>query len=219
MLHPVAVAFCRDPAQLFEVATQVRPTLMTGVPRVWKKSRRPCSLRCAPGPVAVREVARWPAPVRRPLLARVGPDACRLATTGSAPTDREVIEFFQALGRPMVEGWDMTELTDAATVSHPARARLGTVGTPARSPTEKLRETVPGCRAGGRNTPPLENVFGLTGLVLVVFVVALFRLHADTGQLWHQSTHPGPSAGEDWGTYRFFAVALFASACRAPLDP
>ena len=58
----------------------------------------------------------------------------------------------------------------------------------------------------------LENVFGLTGLVLVVFVVAFFRLHADTGELWHQASHPGPPAGEDWGTYWFFAVALFASA-------
>jgi Mn2+/Fe2+ NRAMP family transporter len=58
----------------------------------------------------------------------------------------------------------------------------------------------------------LENVFGLTGLVLVVFVVAFFRLHPDTGTLWHQATQPGPPAGEDWGTYWFFAIALFASA-------
>ncbi|MEO3777235.1 divalent metal cation transporter [Micromonospora sp. B11E3] len=58
----------------------------------------------------------------------------------------------------------------------------------------------------------LENVFGLTGLALVVFVIALFRLHPDAGQLWQQASHPGPPAGEDWGTYWFFAVALFASA-------
>jgi Mn2+/Fe2+ NRAMP family transporter len=58
----------------------------------------------------------------------------------------------------------------------------------------------------------LENLFGLAGLALVVFVVAFFRLHADTGALWHQASHPGPPHGEDWGTYWFFAVALFASA-------
>ena len=58
----------------------------------------------------------------------------------------------------------------------------------------------------------LENVFGLTGLVLIVFVVAFLRLRPDTGALWHQPTDPGPPAGEDWGTYWFFAVALFASA-------
>jgi Mn2+/Fe2+ NRAMP family transporter len=58
----------------------------------------------------------------------------------------------------------------------------------------------------------LENLFGLGGLALVIFVVAFFRLHADTGMLWHQASHPGPPKGEDWGTYWYFAVALFASA-------
>jgi len=58
----------------------------------------------------------------------------------------------------------------------------------------------------------LENVFGLTGLVLVVFVIAAFRLGGDYGQLWQQASHPGPPHGEDWGTYWFMAVALFASA-------
>src|SRR6185503_19606369 len=31
-------------------------------------------------------------------------------------------------------------------------------------------------------------------------------------QLWEQASHPGPPHGEDWGTYWFMAVALFASA-------
>jgi Mn2+/Fe2+ NRAMP family transporter len=58
----------------------------------------------------------------------------------------------------------------------------------------------------------LENVFGLTGLALVVFVIAFFRLGPDYGELWRQALHTGPPQGEDWGTYWFFAVALFASA-------
>ncbi|MFI7600316.1 NRAMP family divalent metal transporter [Actinoplanes sp. NPDC049681] len=58
----------------------------------------------------------------------------------------------------------------------------------------------------------LENVFGLTGLVLIVFIVAVVKLGPDPAQLWHQATRPGPTGGEDWGTYWFVAVALFASA-------
>jgi Mn2+/Fe2+ NRAMP family transporter len=58
----------------------------------------------------------------------------------------------------------------------------------------------------------LENVFGLTGLTLVVFAVGWWQLGPDTGALWHQATHPGPPSSEDWGTYWFVAVALFASA-------
>jgi Mn2+/Fe2+ NRAMP family transporter len=46
----------------------------------------------------------------------------------------------------------------------------------------------------------------------VVFIVAFFRLHPDTATLWHQASHPGPPHGEDWGTYWYYAVALFASA-------
>jgi Mn2+/Fe2+ NRAMP family transporter len=54
----------------------------------------------------------------------------------------------------------------------------------------------------------LENVFGLVGLALIVFVIAFFKLGVNPVDLWHA----GPVEGEDWGTYWFFAVALFASA-------
>jgi long-chain acyl-CoA synthetase len=158
MIHKTTVVFCPDPAELFAVAAQVRPTMLVGVPRVWEKLHAalragiaaqpdPAPRRAAeeaiktgrevarwrqrgePAPDALRALARQTAPVREALLAFVGLDACRLAATGAAPIDPEVIEFFQALGLPMVEAWGMTELTNAATVSHPDRARNGTVGT------------------------------------------------------------------------------------------
>ena len=58
----------------------------------------------------------------------------------------------------------------------------------------------------------MERVFGLLGLVLVVFIVALFRLPTDWSQLWGEASHPVPAGDENWGTYGFFAVALFAAA-------
>jgi Mn2+/Fe2+ NRAMP family transporter len=58
----------------------------------------------------------------------------------------------------------------------------------------------------------LERVFGLAGLALVVFLVALPRLHPDWSGLWHQASHPVPASGENWTTYSYFAVSLFASA-------
>src|SRR5215470_7740804 len=158
MIGDTTVAFCPDPMQLFQVAAQVRPTALVGVPRVWEKlhaalragiaaepdaARRGAAeeaiktgrelarwrQRGGPAPAAVQAQAQQTAPVRQALLAFVGLDACRLAASGAAPIDPEVIEFFQALGLPMVEGWGMTELTNAATVSHPDRARIGAVGT------------------------------------------------------------------------------------------
>jgi Mn2+/Fe2+ NRAMP family transporter len=58
----------------------------------------------------------------------------------------------------------------------------------------------------------LERVFGLAGLTLVVFLVALPHLHPDWSQLWQQVRQPTPSGGENWTTYGYFAVSIFASA-------
>jgi Mn2+/Fe2+ NRAMP family transporter len=55
----------------------------------------------------------------------------------------------------------------------------------------------------------MERVFGLMGLALVVFGVALWRLHP--AGLFASALHPGP-AGEGWATYAFFAIALFGAA-------
>ncbi|MEV0680224.1 divalent metal cation transporter [Actinosynnema sp. NPDC050436] len=58
----------------------------------------------------------------------------------------------------------------------------------------------------------MERVFGLAGLALVVFVVALVGLGPSWGDFATQATTLGPPGEEDWGTYGFFAVALFAAA-------
>jgi manganese transport protein len=61
----------------------------------------------------------------------------------------------------------------------------------------------------------LENGFGLLGLALVVFLVALFKLPIHWHELWHQSTHPSVPTGEGHPTYFFYAVTLFG-ACIVP---
>ncbi|GII23755.1 NRAMP family divalent metal transporter [Planosporangium mesophilum] len=58
----------------------------------------------------------------------------------------------------------------------------------------------------------LERIFSLAGLALVVFVVALTHLNPDWSGMWRQASRPTPADGEDWPTYGYFAVALFASA-------
>ncbi|MFF5229003.1 NRAMP family divalent metal transporter [Dactylosporangium sp. NPDC000521] len=57
----------------------------------------------------------------------------------------------------------------------------------------------------------IERVFGLLGLTLVVFVIALLKLPTDWAELWHQARTPAPSGQENWGTYAFAGVALFAA--------
>lgn len=56
----------------------------------------------------------------------------------------------------------------------------------------------------------MERVFGLAGLALLVFAVALFALPTDWAELGRGTVHLG-AAGQGWGAYWFVAVALFAS--------
>jgi Mn2+/Fe2+ NRAMP family transporter len=58
----------------------------------------------------------------------------------------------------------------------------------------------------------IENVFGILGLALIVFAVAVWRFGPDWGQLWHEASHPSKPAGEGLPTYLYYAVALFGAA-------
>ncbi len=58
----------------------------------------------------------------------------------------------------------------------------------------------------------LETVFGLMGLLLIVFAVALWKLGPDWDQLVHQATNPHPVGHETWATYAYYAIALFGAA-------
>jgi long-chain acyl-CoA synthetase len=62
-------------------------------------------------------------------------DRLELALTGAAPISPEVLEFFDACGITVLEGYGMTETTAAATLNTTQRLRFGTVG-PALPGTE-----------------------------------------------------------------------------------
>ena len=54
----------------------------------------------------------------------------KLAVTGAAPINPEILEFFDAAGVLILEGWGMTETSTAATISTPEAFKCGTVGKP-----------------------------------------------------------------------------------------
>ncbi|KQY55675.1 hypothetical protein ASD11_14260 [Aeromicrobium sp. Root495] len=58
----------------------------------------------------------------------------------------------------------------------------------------------------------LENVFGLLGLALIVYAVALWQLGPDWSELLHSAATADKPAGEEWSSYAYFAVALFGAA-------
>jgi manganese transport protein len=58
----------------------------------------------------------------------------------------------------------------------------------------------------------MENVAGLLGLTLLVFVVALFLLKPDWGQLASGAVQPWAAASDSPVSYWYFAIALFGAA-------
>jgi manganese transport protein len=58
----------------------------------------------------------------------------------------------------------------------------------------------------------IENTFGLLGLALVVFLVALWRLSPNWAQLWQQASHPAVPQGAGTPTWIYYAIALLGAA-------
>jgi long-subunit acyl-CoA synthetase (AMP-forming) len=151
------VTSCPDPRLLFEHVGEVRPTEFTGVPRVWEKLKAGLEAKFAAEPPEKRaaiqgaitaalakvraEQAGHPVPeplaagvaraeqmVFAPLRAALGLDRTRTFFVGAAPTPRDVLEFFHAIGMPIAEVWGMSELSCVATAMPLGRTKIGTVG-------------------------------------------------------------------------------------------
>jgi long-chain acyl-CoA synthetase len=144
-----------DRERLLDEITEFRPTHFPAVPRVFEKiriralaraeergrvtralfgasvaiGRRAAAAQGRPGPglrLAHRVADRLVLSKVRGLF---GPDL-RLALVGAAPMPVDVLEFFDACGVRIYEGFGMTETSAAATINTPAAWRFGTVGRP-----------------------------------------------------------------------------------------
>ncbi|MBV8761510.1 MAG: long-chain fatty acid--CoA ligase [Deltaproteobacteria bacterium] len=159
MFGGASVTACPDPRLLFEHAVEVRPTEFTGVPRVWEKLKAGIEAKLAAEPEEAKRkivgaaidaalqkvrleqagqavpealaagVARADAMVFGPLRAAVGLDQARSFFVGAAPSTRDVLEFFHAIGVAICEVWGMSELSCVATSMPLGVNRIGTVGT------------------------------------------------------------------------------------------
>jgi long-chain acyl-CoA synthetase len=149
-------AFLPDPLAVADALTQVRPTILPSVPRVFEKvhtavvsafdeatgvkrrlvtwalgvGRRASALRQEGRPLP-RGLAFQHALADRLVFAHVRArlgGRLRTPISGGAPLAREIAEFFDALGIRILEGYGLTECTSAATTNTPQRYRFGTVG-------------------------------------------------------------------------------------------
>jgi len=147
-----------EPARIVDELAEVRPTHFPSVPRIYEKVHSAVltdvaqqgRVRRALFDWALRRGARARAAARegtelgrlaaiehrladRLVLSRVRGvfgDRLELAMCGAAPIGREVLEFFDACGVLILEGYGMTETCAAATLNTPRAMRFGSVGRP-----------------------------------------------------------------------------------------
>jgi long-chain acyl-CoA synthetase len=131
------VSCCPDLVELPAVMAEVHPHWWFCAPRMWEKlkagiealmARDPAraeafqsaralgaevrALRAAGRPVHDTLAAQWDRARReviQPVLAPLGLDRVRIATTGAAPTPRETHEFFLDCGMPLSEAYGLSE--------------------------------------------------------------------------------------------------------------
>ena len=154
----MTITCCPDPRAIAAYLPAVRPTWFFAVPRIWEKLKAGLEAVLTQGENAERnrgwleaatrkvehEQAREPVPdelaatveqADRELFAglrtMLGLDQVASVNVGAAPTPREVLVFFHAIGIPVAEIWGMSETCGAGCANPPGKIRIGTVGPPA----------------------------------------------------------------------------------------
>jgi long-subunit acyl-CoA synthetase (AMP-forming) len=160
----MTVTCCPNPREIVGFLPLVKPTWFFAVPRIWEKLRAAMLTHVfAPGSddrrhldAAMQKVELEQAgqPVPDDVAAEaaqgaekfaqvrgmLGLDEAVAVNAGAAPTPREVIVFFHAIGIPLAELWGMSETCGAGTVNPPDRVKIGTVGPPIPEVELKLAE-------------------------------------------------------------------------------
>ena len=146
----------RDSQRLLEDIREVNPTHFTSVPRVFEKIFAAASSGVAEQSGLKRAIFRWALATGREARGRdpeqidwllrrrmqladrlvlskvrgLFGDRLRLAMSGAAPIAADVLEFFDAAGVTVLEGWGLSETTAAGTLNTVRERRIGTVGKP-----------------------------------------------------------------------------------------
>jgi long-chain acyl-CoA synthetase len=148
----------RDPLKILPNLAELKPTYFPSVPRIFEKIYTAATSAIEKEGGVKKAVFNWAIGVgekmraaeragRKPgfLLQRQYDFAdkkvlskirglfggrIRLAVSGAAPINPEILRFFDAAGVLVLEGWGMTETSTAATISTPDDFKVGTIGKP-----------------------------------------------------------------------------------------
>jgi long-chain acyl-CoA synthetase len=151
IVYAMTITCCPNPREVVAYLPAVKPTWFFAVPRIWEKLKAGLESQLMDGQkaewlaAAVRKVELEQAGEEVPpdlaaaveeadrelfagLRAMLGLDEAVSVNVGAAPTPREVLVFFHAIGVPLAELWGMSETCGAGCCNPPDRIKIGTVG-------------------------------------------------------------------------------------------
>jgi long-chain acyl-CoA synthetase len=156
LLRGVTIIFAESFDTIGRDAALVKPTVFTGVPRVYEKMHGRILDKGQSASPAKAVLFRWavkvamargrailggrhPSPLvslqaalaDRLVFARIREGVggrLRYLVSGSAPLSASIAEFFHGVGLPIIEGYGLTETAPILTVNPPGAPRRGTVG-------------------------------------------------------------------------------------------
>jgi len=148
----------RDPLKIAANLVEIRPTYFPSVPRIFEKIYTAANAKADAAGGLTKAVFNWAIGVGhkvrqaehegrepgallklqygiadRQVLSKIRGlfgGRLRLAVSGAAPINPEILRFFEAAGVLVLEGWGMTETSTAATISTPDDYKIGTIGKP-----------------------------------------------------------------------------------------
>jgi long-subunit acyl-CoA synthetase (AMP-forming) len=155
MVFAMTITTCPNPREIVAFLPAVKPTWFFAVPRIFEKlkagleghlstqgeetvgwlraARRKVELEQAGEPVpddVAATAAEGEEKLFAGLRAMLGLDEAISINVGAAPTPRDVLVFFHAIGIPVGELWGMSETCGVGAVNPPGRVKIGTVGPP-----------------------------------------------------------------------------------------
>ena len=169
IVYAMTITTCDNPREVLSYLPLVKPTWFFAVPRIWEKLKAGLEAMLSSQPDEQREpaqraldaairkveleqagepvpeelaaaVAKADAEMFSGLRAMLGLDQIEAVNVGAAPTPREVLVFFHAIGVEVAELWGMSETCGSGCCNPPGKVRIGTVGPPAPGVEIKLAE-------------------------------------------------------------------------------
>ena len=161
------VAFAESTDKLLQNFTEIRPTFLVSVPRIYEKVHSGLLAKVSTAPPLKKALFNWAMGVAREnlpyvcenrertgwfalkyriadklifskLRAALGMDRIKAAISGGGPLSVSDAEFFLGMGVKIIEGFGLTETTPITNANRPALIKPGTVGSPLKDTVVKI---------------------------------------------------------------------------------